>query len=282
MSSLYKPSQLKDFLSAHNRKPKKSLSQVFLTDQNILKKIVRVADIQNDETLVEIGPGPGALTAFLLQRSSDVIVIEKDKFYASQLANQPNITVFQDDILDFDFSQLVHLSKGKKIKIVANIPYHISSAIVAKILYHQDIIDSAVLLVQKEFAKRLCAKTNEKDYGSLTVFAQFYADVKTLFSVSKNSFFPIPSVDSAVIQMIPKKQLPLPISECLAFEKFYRTAFSQRRKMLTSSLSELIAKPALETALDTCGFKSTARPQELTYLELLELYKALKPVFKEM
>src|SRR5581483_3139971 len=234
---LFRPSELLQFLESHGLRPKKRLSQNFLIDGNILKKIGELAELQKDDVVVEIGPGPGVLTEHLVQKGCRVIAIEKDSVFAKALSRFP-VEVYDADFLKFPLQDVLQkkLKKGEKAKVVSNIPYHLTSPIMEKIIEAKEFISSAILMVQEEVAKRCVAKAGSKDFSSFSVFLQFYSEVHYGFFVKRGCFFPPPRVDSAVIRLDLKKRYI--VSSEKDFFQMVHAAFQKRRKQLTSSLRD--------------------------------------------
>jgi len=262
-------SELIPFLKKIDAKPKKSLSQNFLIDPNIVRKIVHTADISPGDIVLEIGPGPGALTSVLLDAGAKVFAIEKDTLFAKELSRfqtpDRRLKVFEADVLDFDLKTL-----PLPLKVVANLPYHITTPILEKIFSHPFI--SLTLMVQKEVAVRMAAKEGSKDYGCLSLFVQFYTTPNGLFKVPPSCFYPQPKVDSSVIRL-DSRNLP-PISPDLFFP-LVRKAFQQRRKMISSSLQPLYSADQIREGLLSSGISKTARPEELSFSQWVELSKTM-------
>lgn len=252
--NLYKPKDLIALLKNLKISPKKSLSQNFLIDQNIIKKILKIADIQKDDVLLEIGPGAGALTQALCKKGN-VIAIEKDKTFAKHIRSL-GIEVYEKDFLSFPLEKITK----KKIKVISNIPYHISSPIIVKLLKNYKKIEKMILMLQYEFAKRIVAKKNTKDYSAFSLFVNFYANPKIEFKVSKNSFFPKPKVSSCIVSFEIKKNIPNIEKE--AFHRFVQKAFSKRRKKISSFLKMEIPKEL-----------QNLRPENLSLEDFLYLFK---------
>jgi 16S rRNA (adenine1518-N6/adenine1519-N6)-dimethyltransferase len=221
---------MKEILDKFNAKPSKRLGQNFLTDKNILQKIITSADIKKDDIILEVGPGTGILTAELAKKAKQVIAIEKDKkmveVLVQSLKDFKNVEVINQDILKFNID--------KKYKVVANIPYYLTSALIRKFLEDKNRPSQMILMIQKEVAQRICALPPNMSLLSASV--QFYADPKILFYVSKNSFWPAPKVDSAVIKIEPKNK-PDEVSQILFF-KVVKAGFLQPRKQLIGNLSK--------------------------------------------
>jgi 16S rRNA (adenine1518-N6/adenine1519-N6)-dimethyltransferase len=246
-------------------KPKKSLGQHFLIDLNIAQKIVNSLSY-NTDTIIEIGPGKGILTQFLVKKNFEKLyLIEIDKECIEILSDkydQNNVVIINNDILDFSFD----IFKNNKFSIIGNFPYNISSQIFFKILRHYDNIDEVVCMIQKEVAERICSGPNSKKYGILSVLLQAYFDIKLLFNVNPTVFFPQPKVKSAVIKLRRNNVTKLPCDENL-FEKIVKQAFNQRRKILRNSLNNYIDDSTIQHDL------FQLRPEQLSYEQFILLTK---------
>lgn len=277
--ALFKPSELLQFLKDEGIRAKKSLSQNFLIDGNIIRKIIKAAEVEKEEIVIEIGPGPGALTQALLETGAQVIAIEKDTAFAQALSRlqttDERLQVIQDDFLKFPleaFLQELQL-KGKKIKVVANLPYHITTPVLVRLIPLYPLVHSLTLMVQKEVATRFVAQKGTSDYSSFTIFLQFFSTPRYCFTVEPTCFYPRPSVRSAVVQLILKQ--PPPIADINAFFQLTRTAFQQRRKMLRSSLRSLYPAQNIEQGLAEQGLNPQARPEELSLDQFIKLFSSL-------
>ncbi len=270
---LYKPTELLQFLSDLKIKPKKGLSQNFLIDKNIVDKIINFSNISKDDIILEIGPGPGVLTNPLLKIAKKLIVIEKDDIFSKNLENikADNLEIKHIDFLKLDLNFLKNYNQ--KIKVISSIPYHLTSPIISKLLNFHFLFSSITLMIQKEVALRLVALPNSKTYSSFSLFVNFYANVKIVSYVSKNSFLPSPKVDSAIIKLDIKDNL-----ENIQKEKFHdlvRLAFSQRRKKLISCLSLHFEKEKIIKILDELKLNQNVRAENLSLENFLSLYKKL-------
>jgi len=260
------------FLKKMGIHPKKGLSQNFLIDGNILRKMVEAASLDTQDLVLEIGPGPGVLTEALLQTGSEVIAIEKDPILAQHLTRLQNGNL---QIISSDFREvcLPSLLQNKKVKVLANIPYHLTGIILQKLLPMYPQIESIHLMIQKEVADRCVAKVGTKDYSSFTLFTQYHSKASLLFKVPPSCFYPKPKVDSAVLEL---KLRPPPVQT--PYESLFtliRAAFQMRRKMLRSSLKRFASPSQIEKALLSIGKSSTARPQNLTLEDFSKLTEIL-------
>ncbi|MGD1006858.1 MAG: 16S rRNA (adenine(1518)-N(6)/adenine(1519)-N(6))-dimethyltransferase RsmA [Ignavibacteriaceae bacterium] len=220
-------------------KPLKKFGQNYLTDKNILKKIVDEISPLPDENFIEIGPGLGSLTEIILERIPEFTAVEIDSRVIDELSQKfSSISLINSDFLDLNLEDLFN-KKKKKLRIAGNIPYNITSPIIFKLINSNQLVRDAVLMVQLEVAKRITAKKGTKDYGILAVLLQYFTDVKICFKVSPNVFHPKPKVESAVIHFQFKDNC-LTGEEKTLFIKIVKAAFGNRRKVLRNSLSNSI------------------------------------------
>jgi 16S rRNA (adenine1518-N6/adenine1519-N6)-dimethyltransferase len=269
-----KISSLLTFLDEIGAAPSKKLSQNFLIDKNIIKKIVEKAHVKEDDLILEIGPGPGALTREILKKCPNVIAVEKDKKFADYLSrNEKNVTIFQEDFLKFPLREILS-KKETKAKVIANLPYHIASPIIAKLLENYDLFSEITIMIQYEMAKRLISHKDCKNYSAFTIFINFYSEPTFLFEISPNCFFPRPNVKSAIIQL--KIKEPPKDIERDKFHIFVQKTFQQRRKKLTTILKNM-SLPNLnlqiEEILKELKINPNARPENLTLEEFCCLYR---------
>lgn len=258
--------ELLSLLNELGTKPKKGLSQNFLIDQNVVRKIVQTADIQKGDVVLEIGPGPGALTSLLLEKGATVHCIEKDLSFAKALyrlqTEDQRLHVHCADALEFPFSEIPFQ------KVVANLPYHITTPLLEKCFATS--FTSLTLMIQKEVAERIFAKNGTKEFGSLSLFAQYYSQLKSHFTVSSNCFFPKPNVDSAVIHLLGKEPMKKEY-----FFPLMRRSFQQRRKMLSSSLYEFATPEKIKKALQSVNVREDARPEMLSLDQWISFVEAV-------
>ena len=274
-------------------KPKKSLGQNFLKDQEILNKIIEAANLSADDLVIEVGPGTGALTEKLIQKAKKVIAIEIDNNLAneldSRLRGNDKIEIIHDDILKINLPELlcnlqstISNSKEKNLsyklpitnyKVVANIPYYITSPIIQLFLENPCPPKEMILMVQKEVAERIVATPVKMSL--LAIGVQYYAECKILFKVSKNSFFPVPEVDSAVIKITPK--IKYDKDESKKFFRVARAGFCAKRKTLSNNLSSSfhLEKKEVDEKLKNTGINPASRAQELS----IEDWKKLVKIF---
>lgn len=270
---IYKPSELLAFLTQLGISPRKILSQNFLIDGNVIRKILACAQVTEGDLVLEIGPGPGSLTEQLLQAKARVIAVEKDFILAKaleRLSPLGALEIHSADIMEFPIEKYV----TKKAKVIANLPYHITTPIIAKLVMLQEHFSTLYVMVQEEVARRFVAKPGSKEYSSFTLFLNFFSEPQYCFQVSKHCFFPEPNVQSAVVALHLRK-LPS-VSSREGFFKMTRTAFSHRRKMLRSSLKELYTPEKLKRVFEEMGLRNEVRPEELTLALWLVLFEKLQ------
>lgn len=236
------------------------MSQNFLIDRNIIQKILMLADIQPGDKILEIGPGPGALTFSLLEMGANVLAVEKDRLFAKHLPSHELLKIIEADILKVDLSRL------EGYKVVANLPYHITAPILEKILVLP--FKSITIMVQSEVADRLKASPKTPEYSSLSLFAACHSTIQKSFKVSPSSFYPQPKVESSVIRLDPK---PLPTPNPIPW---IRKAFQKRRKQIASSLKTLV--PDISLHLENAKLKPFSRPEELSLEEWILLVSEIE------
>ncbi|HXG23966.1 MAG TPA: 16S rRNA (adenine(1518)-N(6)/adenine(1519)-N(6))-dimethyltransferase RsmA [Chthonomonadales bacterium] len=281
------PSITAELLRAHGLRPRKRWGQNFLCDRNVRDRIVRAAALRPEECVLEIGAGLGALTVGLAQACAKVTAIELDRRLApileQTLAGCQNVRLIFGDFLRLDLAELWeeaftptggHPSRGV---VVANIPYYISSPIVEALLAHKARLARIVLLVQQEFAARLLARPGTSDYGSLSVFVQYHAQVEDLGRVSPSVFLPRPEVSSAIVRLTPVLPGTVVVPEEALFFRLVRTAFGQRRKTLLNTLSRSreLGRAVAEEALARVGIDAGRRGETLSLEEFAQLAWAL-------
>lgn len=278
------PSRTREIVEKHGFSFKKSLGQNFLTDTNILHNIVDAADLDRESAAIEIGPGIGALTEQLGRTAGKVVAIEIDQrllpILAETLAPYPNIEVVHGDVLDLDLHKLIaeKLSGYKQISVVANLPYYVTTAILMKLLEEKLPLSSIVVMIQKEVADRIAAKPGTKDYGSLSVAAQFYAEAQIAMIVPASVFIPRPNVDSAVIKLTLRDKPAVDVLDEGFFFRLVRASFAQRRKTLLNNLQHnLFTKEQKEQIIQVLvqiGIDPARRGETLSLEEFAQLANA--------
>lgn len=258
-------------------KPKKRFGQNFLVDDNIARKIVKSLEISEDDTVIEIGPGQGALTKYLVNETKKFLSVEIDTKAAEELKNK-GYNVLIKDFLQFDLDEdIPEEFKNGMIKFIGNIPYNITSGILFKLLDSKIKINSCVMMIQREVAERLVAKVNTKQYGILAVQFQAIANVKHLFTVPPTAFFPKPDVTSSVIR-ITFGNIEYRIYDTGVFKEFVRSAFSKRRKTLKNSLKDFFEKYRLD--INDYKLDFTRRAESLAVKEFVDLSNLLTEKIK--
>ena len=255
-------------------KPIKSLGQNFLRDENILRKIVESLNLHEGDIVIEIGPGQGALTKHLVDLPITLIGIEVDRRAIDILEQNfgDKMTLYHISVLDANLHTISDKHR-KKLRIVGNIPYYLTSEILFWLFDARTVVTDATIMMQLEVAQRLVASPKNKEYGILSVFTQFYTECEMLFKVSRNCFYPKPSVDSAVVRLNFKDQLP----QCdeKLFRSIVRATFGKRRKTLRNGLKSLELE---DTALDQIPFDLKRRPEDLSVDEFLFLANTLEKI----
>lgn len=264
-------------MEAWGLRPNKALGQNFLTSPEIVSRILSAAAAHPDEAVLEIGPGLGALTLALAAQTDRLIAVEKDpqmlKLLRTELiaAGRHEVTLIEGNILDIDISALA--PPGSRMVVLGNLPYNISSQVLVRLVDHRDRIDRAVLMLQEEMAKRIIAPPGGRDYGRLTVLLAYCADVRRLFTVTADRFYPRPKVDSAVVEV--RFRTPeTPVRDEALFVKVVQAAFGQRRKTLKNALSGSalpLDAPGAETVLKSAGIDPTRRAETLSVAEFVAL-----------
>ena len=277
----------KAVLERHGFTFKKSFGQNFLTDTNILQKIVDTAEIDDQVNVIEIGPGIGALTEFLAERAAEVMAFEIDHrlvpILADTLRDFDNVTVVNEDILKIDLAQHIQNFKNPDlpIKVVANLPYYITTPILMHLIESGIPFSEFVVMMQKEVADRISAKPNTKAYGSLSIAVQYYMTAKVAFIVPRTVFVPAPNVDSAILKMVRRPEPAVAVEDEKFFFKVSKASFTHRRKTLWNNLTGYFGKTEevkdkLTKALDQAGLSPSVRGEALSLAEFASLADALK------
>lgn len=258
-------------------KPKKRLGQLFLTDQNIQRKIIEYCQLRPKDIVLEIGAGRGELTRLVAERVNRVYALEIDyRLYENlkdNLKNYLNIEVLKQDILRFNLKKC--FARKRKIKVVGNIPYYISSPIIEQLLKYRNMIDSIFITVQKEFGNRIVALAGSKDYGSLSCFVQYYSTPKILFAIKKTCFSPRPQVDSCFLKLEIRRKPLLALREEKLLFKIIRASFNKRRKILRNSLKNIVPAGKLTAFFNEYNIRPDIRPENLPLQDFFYLTKSI-------
>lgn len=256
-------------------KPKKSLGQNFLIDKNILNKILTYSCPKKDERILEIGPGRGELTGLLIKHAKEVIAVEIDTNLCEQLGRKfkdcANLTLINKDILK------LKISGYKRLKVIANIPYYITTPIISYLLKNKNALSQIFITVQKEYAMRLKAKPKETSYGALSCFAQYFTRPALLFSIKNTSFRPMPRVNSSFVRL---EILPTPsvkVKDEAVFFKLIRNAFNQRRKQIKNSLSKMLPQEEIQRIFKNLHINPGIRAEELSLSDFAAITNSLTP-----
>ncbi|WP_061595335.1 16S rRNA (adenine(1518)-N(6)/adenine(1519)-N(6))-dimethyltransferase RsmA [Streptococcus sanguinis] len=274
-------------LERHGFTFKKSFGQNFLTDTNILQKIVDTAEIDKKVNVIEIGPGIGALTEFLAESAAEVMAFEIDDrlvpILADTLRDFDNVTVVNQDILKVDLAQYIAEFKNPDlpIKVVANLPYYITTPILMHLIESGIPFSEFVVMMQREVADRISAQPNTKAYGSLSIAVQYYMTAKVAFVVPRTVFVPAPNVDSAILKMVRRDQPAVAVQDEKFFFKVSKASFVHRRKTLWNNLTSYFGKSEatkgkLTAALERADLSPSVRGEALSLEEFARLADALK------
>lgn len=285
---LYAPSTIKDIKNRHDFQLSRSLGQNFLTDKNIIDKIVEAPEIGPRDLVIEIGPGIGVLTAEAAKRAAKVVAVEIDRklipILKETLAEFDNIEILNQDILKTDINEILEQNReynGQKmegVKIIGNLPYYITTPIIMKILEEGVPADSITIMMQKEVADRLKAPPGSRTYGAISAAVAYYCRVDHVANVPKEVFIPQPKVDSAVLKLSLRKEKPLELTNEKLFFQCIKAGFGQRRKTLLNSLTGVggYTKEQVESALSEAGIDSKRRAETLGIEEFGRIANALQ------
>ena len=268
-------------LAEHELHPRKRWGQHFLVDRNILNKIVQTAQIGKEDTVLEVGPGLGEMTLALARQARNVIAVEIDPKLVGILRNKtatsPNVEIIGKDILKVDFREIAD-REGRSIKVVANLPYQISTPLLFRFIEEREVFSTLTVMVQREVAERMVAPPGGKDYGPLSIFVQLFSELSIRFFVKPSAFFPPPNVDSAVIQMTWKERPTVGLEDEEWFRRVVRGCLGYRRKTLINALkhSGLVLPEDAEGRMEEVGIDSHRRPETLAIEEFATLAKVLK------
>ncbi|AXK51796.1 16S rRNA (adenine(1518)-N(6)/adenine(1519)-N(6))-dimethyltransferase RsmA [Spiroplasma alleghenense] len=263
--------------------PKKQFGQNFITDKNLIIKIVNLLDPEPNHLVIEIGPGQGALTQFLIERYEKVVAIEIDRDLEDILRNKfttSNFELIMADILEFDLNKFLINIKNKynKVSIISNLPYYITSEIIFKTFKNCEHLSKAIFMTQKEVAQRITAHVGENNYNNLSVAAELFSSKKYEFTVRKQMFNPIPKVDSAIISLDFENLLfKMPIDEKLKINEMVRQLFNNRRKTIYNNLGTYLGdKSKAAKILESLKIDLQFRPEVISTEQFVEIFKSLR------
>ncbi|MBN9656217.1 16S rRNA (adenine(1518)-N(6)/adenine(1519)-N(6))-dimethyltransferase RsmA [Halobacillus sp. GSS1] len=279
------PTRTKEILQNYGFSFKKSLGQNFLIDVNILKNIIAEAGIDRSASAIEIGPGIGALTEQLAQHADRVVAFEIDQrllpILKETLGNYDNVEVINQDILKADVARVIadHFNPDQPVRVVANLPYYITTPILMKLLMDRLPIDSITVMIQKEVADRMAAEPNTKSYGSLSIAVQYYTEANVVLNVPKTVFMPQPNVDSSVLHLEMRERPPVEVEDEEFFFDVVKATFGQRRKTLMNNLARHFKgemdKEELRNRLEKVEIDPSRRGESLSMQEFADLANVL-------
>lgn len=284
MAYLGTPSATKEIINKYSFAFQKKFGQNFLIDSNILENIVKSAEITKEDFVLEIGPGIGTMTQYLCEAAGQVVAVEIDKMLipilADTLSEYDNVEVINKDVLKVDIKSLAEEKNGgKPIKVVANLPYYITTPIIMGLFESGVPIESITIMVQKEVADRMQTGPGSKDYGALSLAVQYYADAKVMLTAPAQCFMPRPNVDSAVIKLTRHKEPTVDVKDEKLMFKIIRASFNQRRKTLVNGLKNspeiMFSKEQILNAIEAIGKNENIRGEALTLEEFAKLTNAL-------
>ena len=285
MATLGNPQNTIEILKKYDFMFQKRFGQNFLIDTHVLEKIIKSAEITKDDLVLEIGPGIGTMTQYLCENAREVLAVEIDKnlipiLENDTLAQYDNVTIINEDILKLDLNALVkERNGGKRIKVVANLPYYITTPIIMGLFESHVPLQNITVMVQKEVADRMQAGPGSKDYGALSLAVQYYAKPYIAANVPQNCFMPRPNVGSAVIRLTLHEEPPVKVKDETLLFALIRASFNQRRKTLVNGLTNAaelnFTKEEVQAALEEIGLSATVRGEALTLEQFAELTNVL-------
>lgn len=281
MATLGNPTNTIAILQRYNFNFQKKYGQNFLIDANILEKIIAAAGVNDNDCVLEIGPGIGTMTQYLCENAREVVAVEIDKklipiLEQDTLSAYSNVTIINEDILKVDINAIVQgKNNGRPVKVVANLPYYITTPIIMGLFESHVPLDSITVMVQKEVAERMQVGPGTKDYGALSLAVQYYAKPEVMMTVPAGCFMPRPNVDSAVIKLTRHDKPPVTVPDEKRMFDIIRASFNQRRKTLVNGLGNAaglnVKKEEVSSALEKMGLSPTIRGEALTLGEFAEL-----------
>ena len=278
--TLGNPQNTIEILQKYNFTFQKKFGQNFLIDTHVLDKIIRAAEITREDMVLEIGPGIGTMTQYLAEAAGKVVAVEIDKnlipILSDTLSAYENVTIINEDVLKLDIQKLANEeNQGRPIKVVANLPYYITTPIVMGLFENHVPVESITVMVQKEVADRMQTGPGNKDYGALSLAVQYYAEPYIVANVPPNCFMPRPKVGSAVIRLTCHEQPPVEVKDERLMFDIIRASFNQRRKTLANGLNNSdklsFSKEEITEAIESLGKGSSVRGEALTLEEFAEL-----------
>jgi len=284
MADLGNPKKTIEILNKYKFIFQKKFGQNFLIDTHVLDKIIKAAEISKEDFVLEIGPGIGTLTQYLCEHAREVLAVEIDRMLIpileDTLSSYDNVTVLNEDILKVDLNQIIQLKNGgKAIKVVANLPYYITTPIIMGLLEQQIPLKNITVMVQKEVADRMQASPGSKDYGALSLAVQYYAKPYIAANVPPNCFMPRPNVGSAVIKLTLHDKPPVEVKDETLLFSLIRASFNQRRKTLVNGLTNsadlAFTKEQIIEALNQVALPENIRGEKLTLEQFAQLANAL-------
>ena len=285
MPTLGNPAGTIAVLQKYNFRFQKKFGQNFLIDPHVLDKIIRAAEVTKDDFVLEIGPGIGTMTQYLAEAAREVLAVEIDRtllpILQDTLSPYDNVSVLNEDILKVDIAEIAREKNGgEPIKVVANLPYYITTPILMGLLESGAPVSSITVMVQKEVADRMAAGPGTKDYGALSLAVQFYAETYLAANVPPNCFMPRPNVGSAVIRLTRRKEPPVQVHSQELLFKLIRASFNQRRKTLVNGLNNYAGlsytKEQIQEVLKEMSLSETVRGETLTLAQFAELADRLE------
>lgn len=279
------PARTQAILNRYHLSAKKSLGQNFLTDLNVLNNIVKAANLNNEDNVIEIGPGIGGLTEYLARSAKRVLAFEIDQnllpVLDDTLSPYNNVKIINEDILHANLPKIIKddFNDEHPIKVVANLPYYITTPIILDLLKGNAEFDNITVMMQKEVAQRLVADPGSRDYGSLSVIIQYMNNVEIAFEVSHKSFIPAPNVDSAIVTLAKKESIENEVFDVKSFSSFVRACFAHRRKTFWNNMQGLFGKESdtkeqVQAVLDNLNIKPGIRPEKISVDQYVEMANA--------
>ena len=284
MATLGNPGNTIEVLQKYNFNFQKKFGQNFLIDTHVLDKIIRESGVTKDDCVIEIGPGIGTMTQYLCENAREVVAIEIDKnlipILQDTLSSYDNVTVINEDVLKVDIKKLAEEKNGgKPVKVVANLPYYITTPIIMGLFESHVPIDSITIMVQKEVADRMQEGPGSKEYGALSLAVQYYAKPEIVANVPPNCFMPRPNVGSAVIRLTCHEKPPVEVKDESFMFNIIRASFNQRRKTLVNGLGNAaflpVTKEQVAEALEKMGLSPTIRGEALSLEQFAQLSNLL-------